>query len=281
MHLVDTTLFFSPTSGGVKRYLTAKHAWLKAHTSHRHSILVPGVRDQLAPWRHQHRRRRTPAGHVQLPPAAVAAHLARDARCARARSDRGRRRVSSRLVRRRAWPRRRNIPLVAFFHSNLAQVLGRRFGARRRAAPSRATCARCTTDSTWCWRRAASCASYLAQLGIRRTALSAAGRRHRDLLARASHARPAPHARAARRCAPAGVRRPLLRGKESRGAARDAMALLGKPYHLLLVGGGRTLRARATTSACCRIGATASSWRNGWHRPTRWCMPAAARPSAW
>src|ERR1017187_1392144 len=27
MRLVDTTLFFSPTSGGVKRYLTAKHAW--------------------------------------------------------------------------------------------------------------------------------------------------------------------------------------------------------------------------------------------------------------
>src|SRR5947207_8956124 len=33
MHLVDTTLFYSPTSGGVKRYLTAKHAWLAAHTS--------------------------------------------------------------------------------------------------------------------------------------------------------------------------------------------------------------------------------------------------------
>jgi len=31
MRLVDTTLFFSPTSGGVRRYLTAKHAWLRAH----------------------------------------------------------------------------------------------------------------------------------------------------------------------------------------------------------------------------------------------------------
>ena len=33
LHLVDTTLFYSPTSGGVRRYLNAKHAWLAAHTS--------------------------------------------------------------------------------------------------------------------------------------------------------------------------------------------------------------------------------------------------------
>jgi alpha-1,6-mannosyltransferase len=49
MHLVDTTLFFSPTSGGVRRYLTAKHDWLRANTAYRHTILVPGERDQLEP----------------------------------------------------------------------------------------------------------------------------------------------------------------------------------------------------------------------------------------
>ena len=42
MHLVDTTLFYSPTSGGVKRYLAAKHDWLRAHSSWTHSIVVPG-----------------------------------------------------------------------------------------------------------------------------------------------------------------------------------------------------------------------------------------------
>src|SRR4051794_38642553 len=47
MHLVDTTLFYSPTSGGVKRYLTAKHAWLQANTSWKHSILVPGEVEHL------------------------------------------------------------------------------------------------------------------------------------------------------------------------------------------------------------------------------------------
>lgn len=43
-HLVDTTLFFSPTSGGVRRYLLAKHAWLAAHAHVRHTLLVPGAR---------------------------------------------------------------------------------------------------------------------------------------------------------------------------------------------------------------------------------------------
>src|SRR5438876_2748924 len=47
MHLVDTTLFFSPTSGGVKRYLTAKHAWLATHGAWTHSILVPGCQERM------------------------------------------------------------------------------------------------------------------------------------------------------------------------------------------------------------------------------------------
>ena len=47
MHLVDQTLFYSPTSGGVKRYLTAKHAWLGLHGSWTHTILVPGERERM------------------------------------------------------------------------------------------------------------------------------------------------------------------------------------------------------------------------------------------
>ena len=47
MHLVDTTLFYSPTSGGVKRYLTAKHDWLRANTSWEHSMLVPGTEERI------------------------------------------------------------------------------------------------------------------------------------------------------------------------------------------------------------------------------------------
>jgi alpha-1,6-mannosyltransferase len=41
MHLVDATMFFAPQSGGVKRYLLAKQAWISAHTDIRHTLLVP------------------------------------------------------------------------------------------------------------------------------------------------------------------------------------------------------------------------------------------------
>jgi alpha-1,6-mannosyltransferase len=42
-HLVDTTMFHAPRSGGVKRYLSAKRAWLaKARPQVRHTLVVPG-----------------------------------------------------------------------------------------------------------------------------------------------------------------------------------------------------------------------------------------------
>ena len=45
-HLVDATLFFSPTSGGVRRYLLAKHAWLNARRRVLHTLVVPGAADR-------------------------------------------------------------------------------------------------------------------------------------------------------------------------------------------------------------------------------------------
>ena len=42
MHIVDTTLFFAPASGGVKRYLLAKRAFLARQPGMRHTIVVPG-----------------------------------------------------------------------------------------------------------------------------------------------------------------------------------------------------------------------------------------------
>jgi alpha-1,6-mannosyltransferase len=44
-HLVDVTLLFAPTSGGVRRYLLAKHEWLTRHARLKHTVLVPGPRD--------------------------------------------------------------------------------------------------------------------------------------------------------------------------------------------------------------------------------------------
>jgi hypothetical protein len=49
MHVVDATLFYSPTSGGVKRYLLAKHEWMRAHTNWRHSLVVPASTSRSRP----------------------------------------------------------------------------------------------------------------------------------------------------------------------------------------------------------------------------------------
>ena len=43
LHLVDATMFWSPTGGGVRRYLQTKHAWLARDPHWRHSIAVPRV----------------------------------------------------------------------------------------------------------------------------------------------------------------------------------------------------------------------------------------------
>ena len=43
IHVVDTTMFWSPTGGGVRRYVQTKHAWLSRQPEFRHTIAVPRV----------------------------------------------------------------------------------------------------------------------------------------------------------------------------------------------------------------------------------------------
>ena len=43
LHLVDTTMFWSPTGGGVRRYVQTKHEWLASRPGIRHTIAVPQV----------------------------------------------------------------------------------------------------------------------------------------------------------------------------------------------------------------------------------------------
>jgi alpha-1,6-mannosyltransferase len=46
VHLVDTTMLFAPRSGGVKRYLLAKHHWSSRRPGLVHSVVAPGARAQ-------------------------------------------------------------------------------------------------------------------------------------------------------------------------------------------------------------------------------------------
>ena len=46
VRLVDTTMLYAPRSGGVRRYLASKRAWLAANRHDvRHTLVVPGARD--------------------------------------------------------------------------------------------------------------------------------------------------------------------------------------------------------------------------------------------
>jgi alpha-1,6-mannosyltransferase len=126
MHVVDTTLFYSPTSGGVKRYLNAKHAWIAGHTSWQHTIVVPG---------HQLRFER--GGVCTLPgypvPATFNYRLPLNARRWMRLLDA----LEPTLIEagdafHPAWcawrvAQRRGIPLIGFYHSNLPQLAGCRF----------------------------------------------------------------------------------------------------------------------------------------------------------
>ncbi|HSY06345.1 MAG TPA: glycosyltransferase, partial [Steroidobacteraceae bacterium] len=131
LHLVDTTLFYSPTSGGVRRYLNAKHAWLAAHTHWEHSIVVPGRRDCFergglctlsgftVPGTFNYRLplnvRRWKRVLERLEPTLIEAGDAfHPGWCAA------------------SVARQRAIPAVGFYHSNVPQIIGRRVRAIER-----------------------------------------------------------------------------------------------------------------------------------------------------
>src|ERR1700730_7440658 len=243
MHLVDTTLFYSPTSGGVKRYLSAKHAWLAAHTSWEHTIVVPGRDTQIergavctlsgypVPGTFNYRLPLNPRRWTSLldaldptlieagdafHPAWCAAHIAR----------------------------RRGIPVAGFYHSNLPELAARRaFGwftepvLRRYLrclyerldvvfAPSRVMC------------------EYLRELGVQHAV-------HQPLGVDAEVFHPARRSDVVRRYLglPRGTRVLVYAGRfaeeKNLPVLLQAFARLGAPYHLLLIGGERQARPAA------------------------------------
>jgi alpha-1,6-mannosyltransferase len=244
MHVVDATLFFSPTSGGVKRYLLAKHEWMHAHTSWRHSIVVPGERSThrpgdvsmveggLVPGAFNYRLPLNPlrwsraidALEPDLIEVGDAFHPAWAASCV---------------------ARRRGIPLIGFYHSNFPELAGRRLGravqrfiewyvkltyqrCEQVLAPSRYIC------------------QYLRDLGVSHAVYQPLGvdvetfspaRRGRDLRAELG--------------LPPNTRLLIFAGRFSAEknipALLEAFRLLGAPYHLLLIGGGESSRGGNVT----------------------------------
>ncbi len=240
MHLVDTTLFYSPTSGGVKRYLSAKHAWLSAHTSWEHTIVVPGEHGAIerggictlpgcpVPGTFNYRLPLNPRRWTQLlerlePTLIEAGDAFHPAWC--------------------AWrvAQRRGIALAAFYHSNLPQIIGQRFGralsepAMQRYlrflyerfdvvfAPSRLMCA------------------YLKDIGVAHAVHQPLGV---DAQVFSPERRGVPATE--RLGLPADARVLIYAGRfaqeKNLPVLLQAFARLGAPYHLLLIGGEREAR---------------------------------------
>lgn len=246
MHVVDTTVFYSPTSGGVKRYLSAKHAWLAEHTHITHTLLVPGERtllnrgavSTLRGWRvpgtFNYRLPLDPfhwneALH-ELEPDLIEVGDAFHPAWA-------------------AWrvAQKRGIPLAAFYHSNLPQLVERRYGAMTGSAFAHYV--------RWLYRRfdivfapSRYMCDYLQSIGVAHTALQPLGvdteifhpsRRVRNL--RRELGLP----RETRLLAFAG----RFSGEKNIHVLRAAFARLGAPYHLLLIGGAESARLDSNVTA--------------------------------
>lgn len=239
MHVVDTTLFYSPTSGGVRRYLNAKHEWYIGVAGHQHSLLVPGERTALVPDGVS-----TIAGSIvpgtfnyRLP---LSAHHWSQMLEA----------LEPDLIEvgdafHPAWctlrvAQRRCIPAVAFCHSHLPRLIGTRCGnaAGRFAArylgslyarfdlvlvPSQFMCDHLRSLGVPRVRR--------QPLGVDTTAFHP-DRRHTGLRAQLG--------------LPEQVRLLVYAGRfsaeKNMQALHDAFTLLGPRYHLLVIGGGAQRR---------------------------------------
>jgi alpha-1,6-mannosyltransferase len=239
MHVVDATLFFSPTSGGVKRYLLAKHEWLRKHTNWRHSLVVPGERSTHVPGDIS----TISGGRV---PGTFNYRLPLNPlRWSRAIELLEPDLIEVGDVFHPAWAAsrvaaRRDIPLIAFCHSDFPHIVGRRLGSTVQKlieryvrltyerfdqvlAPSRHTC------------------EYLHSIGVVQATWQPLGvdvdtfhpsRRGRDLLVELG--------------LPRGTRLLAFAGRfateKNIPVLTQCFRRLGEPYHLLLIGGDEARR---------------------------------------
>ncbi|MFW5954957.1 MAG: glycosyltransferase [Guyparkeria sp.] len=139
LHIADVTMFWGPSSGGVRRYLDAKHAHIGGRNEARHSLVVPGARSDCRSQDGQTvchlPARRLPAGdgyRFPLRPGPwrdTLVSLAPDV------IEAGDPYVTAHAA--LAAGRRLDVPTVAFFHSDLSRLLALRFGPWVRTLSSR------------------------------------------------------------------------------------------------------------------------------------------------
>lgn len=231
MHLVDVTMFWSGESGGVQRYLRAKNAHLADHPSIRHTIVVPGTLTANPP---------------QVPglpiPFVQGYRMPRN----RAAVQRVLKSLEPDMIEagdpyQFAWAALRSgselgVPVTAFYHSDLPELAARAFGEYgRRAASSYVKRLYRRFDLVFAPSRHV--ATRLAELGILNVALQPLGVDTQlfDPVKRA------PSWRIKHGIAP-DARMLLYVGRyapeKNLAVLTDAVARLGAPYVLVMIGSG-------------------------------------------
>ncbi len=237
VHVVDTTMFWSPTGGGVRRYLQTKHAWLSRQPGWRHTLAVPLVAGERA----------GPATLPSLPLPASGGYRLPLRRGAMARVLAG---LAPDVIEvgdpyRVAWAARdaarlRGCAAVAYCHSNLASMArlaaGPRFGAA--AARWSARYARHLYGGfDLVFAPSRSMAGHLADWGVARVACQPLG-----VDTRVFHPSRADPAWRARQGWTAATRVLVYAGRfaaeKHLDVLVDAVKRLGSPYVLVLVGAG-------------------------------------------
>lgn len=235
MHLVDITMFYAAEGGGVSTYLNAKGRWLAQRNRVQHSILSPNVADGG----------RAPA-LVHVPGVAVPGLHGYRWPLSVGITARIMRRLQPDLVEAgdagpAAWAalrvkRRLGIPAVAFYHSDLQKLVHHRFGgAGMRFTRRYMTELYRQFDMVLAPSRRM--VDELGEMGIEGAVHQPLGididtfsrRRRVDTLRQ--HLRLPPEARLL-------VYAGRFTHEKKLGLLIDAVRKLGRPYHLVLVGGG-------------------------------------------
>ena len=243
MHLLDTTLFHAPHSGGVKRYLGEKRRHCTVRGV-RHTLLIPGPCDATCDATITVASPALPFGAgYRLPLRLGAWQRAIEAAAPDA--------IEVADPYSPAWAAlraadRMGIPVVAFAHSDLSRLLAHRCG-HAAAALADAYLRRLYARFDAVWAPSRVIARRLERAGVARVAVQPLG-----VDPRIFHPDRRDPALRAELGLPASTRLLIFAGRlaaEKRiPLLRDAVQRLGAPYHLLLVGGDTARRLDARTT---------------------------------
>lgn len=238
MHLVDITMFYAPEGGGVSTYLNAKARWLAKHSRVRHTILSPNVRSRgrapalvrmpgvSLPGIHGYRMPLSVSGPVRqlqaVQPDIVEAGDAGHCAWAALRMQ-----------------QRHGIPAVAFYHSDLPRLVEHRLG-RAAAAAVRKYLAHLYRQFDMVLAPSHLMVQQLADMGVTDALHQPLGidsgvfRPDRRVDTLRQHLNLASNSRLL-------VYAGRFTPEKKLGVLIEAVRRLGRPYHLVLVGGGTEL----------------------------------------